>query len=197
VFTAKAGSIPTSAWPALAEQYPGPVPMTSSHRAVRRWPVDRQQERDDGSAQLRANVGGRRAFNRRQRCGNRSTMSRVIWRVSWGNHAPACRHGRRRRQRRRDQCPARPPAPPDSSGLPAAAGRRFYAASTTTATSPGTPPAKVDAVGCEVDGDDDADGILNSVDQCPNSPPGTRVNNVGRPSDGALLLQSAKSDQQR
>jgi OOP family OmpA-OmpF porin len=32
-----------------------------------------------------------------------------------------------------------------------------------------------------VDGDDDKDGVLNSIDQCPNSPEGALVNDVGCP----------------
>jgi OOP family OmpA-OmpF porin len=46
--------------------------------------------------------------------------------------------------------------------------------------------------GDHADGDDDGDGILNSVDQCPNSPAGSRVNNVGCPFDRELLLQGVK-----
>ena len=34
-----------------------------------------------------------------------------------------------------------------------------------------------------VDGDDDHDGVLNSVDKCPNTPPGVKVNSLGCPID--------------
>ncbi|MFA7500370.1 MAG: OmpA family protein [Sulfurimonas sp.] len=35
-----------------------------------------------------------------------------------------------------------------------------------------------------IDGDDDNDGVLNSVDECPNTPAGTKVNAVGCKIDG-------------
>ncbi|PLY15819.1 MAG: cell envelope biogenesis protein OmpA, partial [Sulfurimonas sp.] len=50
---------------------------------------------------------------------------------------------------------------------------------------PSTPAGvKVDAYGCEIDGDDDNDGVLNSRDRCPNTIAGAKVDSAGCEIDG-------------
>jgi len=45
---------------------------------------------------------------------------------------------------------------------------------------PNTPQGtKVDSDGCEIDGDDDKDGVLNSKDKCPTTPAGNVVDEDG------------------
>ena len=155
------------------------------------------EDRDDGSAmQLRANVGGRRAFST-----GPDDVDLIDYvaglgiQYSWGGSAT----------RRAvdtdgdgvnddvDQCPGTPAGTAvDSSGCPLPQDDDRDGVNNDIDKCPGTAAgAKVDASGCELDAD--GDGVGDSRDQCPNTPAGARVDEKGceLDSDGDGVADSA------
>jgi len=141
------------------------------------------EDRDDGSAmQLRANVGGRRAFS-----ADDNDVKPIDYvaglgiQYSWGGSAT----------RRAvdtdgdgvnddvDQCPGTPAGTAvDSSGCPLPQDDDRDGVTNDIDKCPGTAAgAKVDASGCELDSD--GDGVGDGRDQCPNTPAGAKVDEKG------------------
>jgi len=153
------------------------------------------EERDDGAMQLRANVGGRRAFS----TGDDEVkpidyVAGLGIQYSWGGS------GTRRVvdsdgdgvADELDKCPGTPAGTPvDTSGCPLPQDDDGDGVTNDIDKCPGTPAgAKVDASGCELDGD--GDGVGDSRDQCPNTPAGAKVDEKGceLDSDGDGIVDS-------
>jgi len=145
------------------------------------------EEREDGAMQLRANVGGRRAFS----TGNDDYkpidyVAGLGIQYSWGGSGPrkpvdSDGDGVADEM---DKCPGTPAGTAvDTSGCPLPQDDDGDGVNNDIDKCPGTPAGtKVDANGCEIDSD--GDGVGDSRDQCPNTPAGAKVDEKGCELDG-------------